>query len=231
MVGVKNLEPTDRAVLQKLIDEGPGAATTTPEARQNMQQKNMAKATTQTASNTEGKVFLICPFEEKDEAKALGAKWDWATKLWYITADLDFTTFAKWLPPGSTPAVEACDSDSDDSETENDGESPSATATTAEAPLAVEKNEAEVVVAEVKNEAEVAIKDEDEAVVAVVAKQVAATKPVVGTKRELDEVEGELDEKSLKKLRVPELRQELESRGLDTKGRKAELITRLVESQ
>ena len=29
------------------------------------------------------KIFLAVPYEEKEEAKALGAKWDYKSKLWY----------------------------------------------------------------------------------------------------------------------------------------------------
>jgi len=44
-----------------------------------------------------GRVYLNCPFEEKDEAKALGAKWDWRQKKWYVTGEGDITKFAKWI--------------------------------------------------------------------------------------------------------------------------------------
>jgi hypothetical protein len=41
---------------------------------------------------------LNCPFSEKDEAKALGARWDAEKRTWYIEGKTDLTPFAKWLP-------------------------------------------------------------------------------------------------------------------------------------
>lgn len=56
------------------------------------------------------------PFKEKDEAKALGAKWDAGQKSWYVPAGLDVALFAKWVPsavlsvpPGPMPAREGAD--------------------------------------------------------------------------------------------------------------------------
>lgn len=44
------------------------------------------------------RVNLSVPFEEKDAAKALGAKWDSSIKDWYIPEGRDSSPFAKWLP-------------------------------------------------------------------------------------------------------------------------------------
>ena len=41
-------------------------------------------------------IFLNVPYAQKDEAKALGARWNAAEKKWYITADKDLSIFAKW---------------------------------------------------------------------------------------------------------------------------------------
>jgi hypothetical protein len=44
-------------------------------------------------------MFLDCPFEEKDQVKELGAKWDTSARKWYIeTASDDFFKFQQWLP-------------------------------------------------------------------------------------------------------------------------------------
>ena len=40
---------------------------------------------------------LVVPFSEKDEAKALGARWDPAKKLWYVDKVPDLAPFARWL--------------------------------------------------------------------------------------------------------------------------------------
>jgi len=41
---------------------------------------------------------LKVPFAEKDAAKALGARWDAANKLWYVADKADMAPFAKWGP-------------------------------------------------------------------------------------------------------------------------------------
>ena len=38
----------------------------------------------------DGRIYLNVPFEEKEEAKKLGAKWDPGRKLWYIPKDMVF---------------------------------------------------------------------------------------------------------------------------------------------
>lgn len=45
--------------------------------------------------------FLEVPFKEKDEAKALGARWDAGAKKWYAPAGTDLTLFSAWLPASS----------------------------------------------------------------------------------------------------------------------------------
>lgn len=43
------------------------------------------------------KFYLDVPFEEKDEAKGLGAKWDFDEKRWYFTNPKDEELFSRWL--------------------------------------------------------------------------------------------------------------------------------------
>lgn len=43
------------------------------------------------------KTHLRVPFADKDQSKALGAKWDNTLKTWYIAADMDMGKFRKWL--------------------------------------------------------------------------------------------------------------------------------------
>jgi len=45
-------------------------------------------------NESNGKIYLDCPFEDKNEAKNLGAKWDPSIKKWYVK---DSTGFEKWL--------------------------------------------------------------------------------------------------------------------------------------
>lgn len=44
----------------------------------------------------ESKTYLNVPFAQKDEAKALGARWDAVQKKWFVPADKDVALFAKW---------------------------------------------------------------------------------------------------------------------------------------
>lgn len=44
------------------------------------------------------RINLVTPFAEKDAAKALGARWDSAKKLWYIVDVPDLTPFRRWIP-------------------------------------------------------------------------------------------------------------------------------------
>lgn len=43
------------------------------------------------------RINLDCPFSEKDNAKALGARWDVARKTWYIENVEDLTLFMRWI--------------------------------------------------------------------------------------------------------------------------------------
>lgn len=47
------------------------------------------------------KTFIAVPFREKEEAKALGAKWDRQHTSWFIPAGVDQSAFSKWLPSGA----------------------------------------------------------------------------------------------------------------------------------
>lgn len=44
------------------------------------------------------RINLKTPFAEKDAVKALGARWDAARKIWYITDVADLTPFMRWIP-------------------------------------------------------------------------------------------------------------------------------------
>lgn len=48
-------------------------------------------------------IALAVPFAEKDQAKALGAKWDWEGKVWQVEKQDDMTPFSRWLPQASDP--------------------------------------------------------------------------------------------------------------------------------
>jgi len=53
------------------------------------------------------RIELRVPFEDKDEAKRLGARWDSALRLWVVPEGLDPARFARWLPALRAPNVRA----------------------------------------------------------------------------------------------------------------------------
>lgn len=52
-------------------------------------------------------ISLKVPFNEKDQAKALGARWNAELKLWYVPEGVDSTPFEKWLSNAPAPAKSA----------------------------------------------------------------------------------------------------------------------------
>lgn len=46
----------------------------------------------------EARVYLDVPYEEKNQARALGARWDGRAKSWYAPAGADMKWLAQWLP-------------------------------------------------------------------------------------------------------------------------------------
>ncbi len=46
---------------------------------------------------SEDKFYINCPYNEKDEAKLLGARWDADKRKWYIPFDSDRSKFKKWI--------------------------------------------------------------------------------------------------------------------------------------
>lgn len=51
------------------------------------------------------KLILNVPFQEKDAAKSLGAKWDTNKKKWYVPEGLDRAPFARWVAPPQPPGA------------------------------------------------------------------------------------------------------------------------------
>lgn len=51
------------------------------------------------------KQYLDVPYREKDQAKALGARFDWDAKRWYVLDGADIAPFARWLPPDVATAT------------------------------------------------------------------------------------------------------------------------------
>jgi hypothetical protein len=52
--------------------------------------------------------ILKVPYAEKDEAKALGARWNAERKAWYVPDGTDSAPFERWLAQdGGVPAKES----------------------------------------------------------------------------------------------------------------------------
>lgn len=55
------------------------------------------------AERSMARINLNVPFEEKDEAKDLGARWDPTARCWYVPAGLDPSPFARWRERDARP--------------------------------------------------------------------------------------------------------------------------------
>jgi hypothetical protein len=51
------------------------------------------------------RVELRVPYEDKDRAKRLGARWDPVARLWFVPEELDSARFERWLPTDNEPNV------------------------------------------------------------------------------------------------------------------------------
>ena len=60
--------------------------------------QEVAQETSVAQEPATGKIFLGVPFRQKEAAKAAGAKWDRAAKLWYAPEGADLTRLKTWLP-------------------------------------------------------------------------------------------------------------------------------------
>lgn len=50
-------------------------------------------------------LFLTVPYAEKDEAKALGARWNPTKRRWYVPDGVATAAFAKWAGQGADGAA------------------------------------------------------------------------------------------------------------------------------
>jgi hypothetical protein len=49
-------------------------------------------------------INLKVPFNEKDQAKSLGARWNAEAKLWYVPQGVEAAPFEKWVTSASNSA-------------------------------------------------------------------------------------------------------------------------------
>ncbi|MDG4720717.1 zincin-like metallopeptidase domain-containing protein [Thalassospira aquimaris] len=64
--------------------------------KENAMSDEMSQAPNQDAKTERKRIYLNVPFSEKDEAKALGAKWDRRAKAWYARDDMELEPFKRW---------------------------------------------------------------------------------------------------------------------------------------
>ena len=53
--------------------------------------------------------YIVCPFEEKDQAKELGARWDSNKRKWYALDDETYDKLKKWHPSKPPTPVSVAD--------------------------------------------------------------------------------------------------------------------------
>ena len=51
------------------------------------------------------KTYIYVPYEDKDQVKALGARWDNDVKSWYVPEGIDITKFKAWEKPPVEPHI------------------------------------------------------------------------------------------------------------------------------
>lgn len=64
--------------------------------KENVMSDEMSQAPNQDTNTERKRIYLNVPFSEKDEAKALGAKWDRRAKAWYARGDMELEPFKRW---------------------------------------------------------------------------------------------------------------------------------------
>lgn len=52
-------------------------------------------------------LFLTVPYAEKDDAKALGARWNPTRRRWYVPDGVATAAFSKWAAQGVEPGLPA----------------------------------------------------------------------------------------------------------------------------
>lgn len=55
----------------------------------------------------EEKNYISVPYREKNQAKALGARWDREKKSWWVPEGKDLTKFSRWIQTASSPRQDA----------------------------------------------------------------------------------------------------------------------------
>jgi antirestriction protein ArdC/phage/plasmid primase-like uncharacterized protein len=99
----------DNAVDREFIETEQLAANQqqTPKIEQQQTQTDYEQALDKgVALGREEKTYIQVPYTEKNQAKALGAKWDRGLQSWYVPAHVDLDLFVKWPQTTETTKTE-----------------------------------------------------------------------------------------------------------------------------
>lgn len=72
-----------------------------------MQQTNQQHRQAESAQDKPERTYINVPYREKNEVKALGARWDRQEQSWYIPSGVDAALFVKWAQPLTQEAASA----------------------------------------------------------------------------------------------------------------------------
>ncbi|CAE6824269.1 DNA primase TraC [Paraburkholderia aspalathi] len=107
-----NSTDEDRAVAKEVRKAAEGLAMMNDEDLQRriaQFEREQAQQAAPAAAEQSAKTYIDVPFKQKNEAKALGARWDRQGQSWYVPAGVDPAPFAKWAQGASTATVEGRD--------------------------------------------------------------------------------------------------------------------------
>ena len=66
--------------------------------RQMYRDQHLSKNVLPSSLPDDGRVWLLVPYAEKDQAKRAGARWDQKLKCWYTTRGPNLARLMRWLP-------------------------------------------------------------------------------------------------------------------------------------
>jgi hypothetical protein len=87
----------DRCLYGSQGAAGPAVSLVTGEVLKAMQGPPRPKDWRQPALNGD-RSYLVVPFDQRDQVKALGGRWDPRLRRWWISATADRAPFAAWKP-------------------------------------------------------------------------------------------------------------------------------------
>lgn len=113
------MQPKQEALAEEAVpDDTPQEEAVERQVAAIQQEYQAAKTEEAPAEENASRVYLAVPYEEKEEAKALGAKWDKANKSWFMeSSNANLPAASKWLPekqqtqsmPAMSPVEEFAD--------------------------------------------------------------------------------------------------------------------------